>query len=224
MTLTLRLPHSDDRAAIRAEFERIRPFGGATFIMADPPWSFEDWSEKGDKSKTPGHHYRCMSLRWIASLPVEALAAKDCLLWLWATNPMIPQALEVMESWGFTFSTMGHWNKRSRKGKLLVGPGRRIRSTSEPFIIAKRGAPKVKVRNITSTLLVAQHRQIPPEELVAVIDGVRREHSRKPEAAYAAADAMSDPGLRVDLFARKRRDGWIPWGDQIDHFTQGDAA
>ena len=52
------------------------------------------------------------------------MAAPDCLLWLWATNPMLPQAIAVMEAWGFTFKTAGHWSKRnSATGKLAFGTG-----------------------------------------------------------------------------------------------------
>lgn len=61
-------------------------------IMADPPWLFANWSKKGE-AKNPVAHYRCMPVEDIRDLPVHRLAGRDCVLWLWATNPMLPQAL-----------------------------------------------------------------------------------------------------------------------------------
>ena len=85
------------------------PFGGLLpqsydFIMADPPWTFKTWSEAGEE-KAPQAKYACMSLDDIAALPVADLARETCLLWLWATGPMLPQQIEVMRAWGFAFVT-----------------------------------------------------------------------------------------------------------------------
>ncbi|PZX03782.1 S-adenosylmethionine-binding domain-containing protein, partial [Celeribacter halophilus] len=78
---------------------------GARFdlIMADPPWQFQTRSQKGVTSKGAGGQYSCMSLDDIKAMPIASIAAPDCLLWLWATNPMLPQAFEVMDAWGFEF-------------------------------------------------------------------------------------------------------------------------
>ena len=91
------------------EFSDLRPEGGATVILADPPWRFGTWSQKGVTKKGAGGQYDCMALEDIMRLPVATLAAPDCCLWLWATNPMLPQALMVMSAWGFEFKTAGTW-------------------------------------------------------------------------------------------------------------------
>lgn len=209
MPLKFTRPHFDDHAEIAHAFAAIRPYGGARLLMADPPWHFEDWSDRGDKSRSVTSKYQTQSLPWIMALPVDALVGDNCILWLWATNPMIRQALDCMEAWGFEFSTMGHWNKRTTHGKLAFGGGRRLRSASEPFIIATRGRPPVLTRSVRSVIEE-------PEDVV--IDAARREHSRKPDAAYTAAEAMAPDAPRVELFARETRPGWICWGNQIDRF------
>jgi N6-adenosine-specific RNA methylase IME4 len=77
-------------------FDSLVP-GGYQTILADPPWYFRNYSKKGEL-KNPIAHYVCMTLDDIKALPVNQLAAPNCALVLWATWPMLPQALEVPES------------------------------------------------------------------------------------------------------------------------------
>jgi N6-adenosine-specific RNA methylase IME4 len=128
------------------------------------------------------------------------LAAPDCLLWLWAVNPQLPQALEVMSAWGFTFKTAGHWTKILPSGKLSFGTGYILRNAGEPFLIGTRGAPRTS------------------KAVRSVILGPPREHSRKPDEAFQAAEALMPDVRRIELFSRQRRDGWATWGDEADKF------
>lgn len=174
-------------------------------IMADPPWSFENFSSKGEK-KNAKAQYACMSVKEIKALPVGHLASGDCWLWLWATNPMLPQAIEVMSAWGFAFVTAGHWAKRGVSGKLAFGPGYVLRCAGEPFLIGKVGNPEPISRSVRS-----------------VIEGPRREHSRKPDEAYRAFLAITGDVRRADLFARESRFGFEPWGIEAGKFDRASA-
>ncbi len=187
----------------------VWPFGslrmfGYDFIMADPPWSFSNWSVAGEE-KNAKAQYGCMSLDAIKALPVSQLAAPDCLLWMWATNPMLPQAIETLGAWGFTFKTAGHWAKRTAGGKLAFGTGYILRCAGEPFLIGAIGKPKT-ARNVRS-----------------VIEGHIREHSRKPDEAYREAERLMPDARRVDLFSRQTRPGWTAWGNEVSKFD-GEAA
>jgi N6-adenosine-specific RNA methylase IME4 len=166
-------------------------------IMADPPWSFALRSAKG-QAKSPQAHYRCMSADWIKALPVSHLAAPDCLLFLWATNPLLPLAFEVMGAWGFTFKTAGHWSKKTKHGKQAFGTGYILRCAGEPFIIGTIGNPKVSRR------------------VRSVIEGPLREHSRKPDEAFAAAEELCGDVPRLELFSRQPREGWDTFGDEAE--------
>src|SRR5262249_41716388 len=75
-------------------------------ICADPPWTFGTWSDRG-KGRSAEAHYDCMTLADIKALPVGDWAAPDCLLLLWATDPLLERALEVIRAWGFTYKTLG---------------------------------------------------------------------------------------------------------------------
>jgi N6-adenosine-specific RNA methylase IME4 len=179
-------------------FGDMRPLS-YDLIMADPPWLFSLRSAKGE-AKSAQAQYSCMSLADIKALPVGHLAAPNCLLWLWATNPMLDQAFEVISAWGFKFKTAGHWSKKTVNGKQAFGGGYILRCAGEPFLIASNGEPQT-ANNVRG-----------------LIEGVIREHSRKPEEAYAAAELLIPNARRADLFSRQKRAGWNNWGDQSSLF------
>lgn len=181
------------------------PFGGLSpfgydLIMVDPPWRFDTWSQAGKKHKNPEVHYDTWPIERVRALPVGHLAAKDAMLWLWGTHPMIDQQIEVCRAWGFRFVTTGVWVKRTVNMKLAFGTGYRLRCASEPFILGANGSPDT-VRNVRT-----------------VIEGPLREHSRKPDEAYAEAERLVTNARRADLFSRQVRPGWTAWGDEIDKF------
>lgn len=168
-------------------------------IMADPPWRFELYSERGEE-KSPQAHYRTMTLDDIAALPVADLAAPDCLLWLWATAPMLDRQIAIMAAWGFRFVTSGVWVKQTVTGKTAFGTGYVLRNAHEPFLIGARGEPKC-ARDVRSAVF-----------------GPVREHSRKPEQGYAAAERLIPKARRSELFSRQGRPGWESWGDETGKF------
>lgn len=205
-----------------AQLLSLRPAGGCGLIMADPPWSYEMRSDKG-YAKAPEAQYATMPLADICALPIEALAAPDCLLWLWAVNPQLPQALEVMRAWGFTFKTAGTWLKRSTRGKVVFGTGYILRSANEPFLIGTRGRPRT-TRSTRSAIITHDERfqgsgwdDIWPMGTVT-IEAAAREHSRKPDEAYAACEALMPAAQRADLFSRQNRPGWRSWGLEAGKF------
>jgi N6-adenosine-specific RNA methylase IME4 len=171
-------------------------------IMADPPWDFSNYSEKGEL-KNAKHHYACMSIDDIKALPVGHLAGPDCCLFMWATWPMLPQAMETMAAWGFSYRTGGAWHKKTKHGKTAFGTGYRVRCASEPFLLGFIGNP-VNSRSERN-----------------VIEGLAREHSRKPDEAYAWAERYMSDARRLELFSREQRIGWDTWGNEVGKF---DAA
>lgn len=185
--------------------------GGFGAILADCPWRFQVWSAKGLDRAPP---YATMKLPEIMALPVADLAARDCILFLWATDPMLPQALEVGRAWGFTHKTTAFtWVKMRRAGsprgllfkepehKLFpMGPGYWTRANPETCLLFTRGKPKRLSRSVRQLLIAP-----------------RREHSRKPDEQYARIEALCD-GPYLELFARSRRSGWTAWGNEVGKF------
>lgn len=185
-----------------AVFSRIQdiPLFRYGLIMADPPWQYKNWSATGEH-KNASAQYQCQGLDWIKSLPVGSLAAPDCVLWLWVTNPMLDVAFEVMRAWGFRFATAGHWSKKTATGKQAFGTGYILRCAGEPFLIGINGKPKT-ARNVRS-----------------VIEGPIREHSRKPDQAFCAAEKLVPDVQRIELFSRQERPGWDAFGNEVERFA-----
>jgi N6-adenosine-specific RNA methylase IME4 len=192
-------PHADGAQRLLAGLPLFH-FG---LIMADPNWLFANWSEKGE-GKSPSTHYDCTPTEEIASLPVGQHAASDAVLLMWATAPMIQDALSVMRAWGFTYKTMAAWAKQSSTGRAWAfGNGYWFRSAAEFLLLGTVGSPPIlssSVRNL----------------IVAPV----REHSRKPDEQYAIAEAISR-GPYLELYATQEREGWTSRGDQLGVFDGG---
>lgn len=173
-------------------------------IYADPPWTFGTYSRKG-KGRSPEAHYDCMTLEDIKALPVAEWAADDCVLLLWATDPLLEKAFDVIRAWGFTYKTVGfYWAKLQKgTGVLLIdqrsfftGMGFWTRANPEQCLLATRGHPKRRASDVRK-LVVAP----------------RREHSRKPAEVYDRIEALVE-GPYLEMFARSARAGWDAWGEE----------
>ncbi|GAA6162587.1 MT-A70 family methyltransferase [Pelagimonas sp. KU-00592-HH] len=197
--------------AVFTKFSQI-PLFHYDLIMADCPWLYRNWSEAGEH-KNASAQYSCMSIDDIRRLRVADLAAKDCVLWLWCTNPMIDVQIDVMKGWGFKFVTSGHWAKFTEKsfdrndnvisGKQHFGQGYCLRSAGEPFVIGATGNPKYS-KSVRSVLMAAA-----------------RQHSRKPDAAYREAEKLFPTATRrLDLFSREERKGWDSFGNEVGKFQE----
>lgn len=93
--------------------------GGYGVIYADPPWSYR---QKGRGAAA--NHYQTMAAEEIKALPVERLAGKDCVLFMWATFPNLQQALDTIRAWGFEYKTLGFcWIKQNKRGGGILGAG-----------------------------------------------------------------------------------------------------
>jgi N6-adenosine-specific RNA methylase IME4 len=181
-------------------FGSLRPHG-FDLILADPPWNFQNYSEKGEL-KNPVRHYNCLTLDALKTLPVAGLAAPDSVLVTWAVWSMLPQALDLMTAWGFLYKSGGTWAKQSKTGgKWSFSTGYILRGACEPFILATRGNPK-RASKSERNLIVAPV----------------REHSRKPAQMHETLERLFPDARRLELFARESRPGWQAWGDEVGKF------
>ena len=173
-------------------------------IYADPPWTFATYSERG-KGRSAEAHYDTLTVDGIAALPVAAWAAKDAVLLMWITDPMLPRGLDVIRAWGFAYKTVGfHWAKQNRSGSgFFTGMGFWTRANPELCLLATRGKPKRR-SGAVKRLVVAP----------------RREHSRKPDEVRERIEQLCD-GPYLEMFGRDSRPGWDGWGNQAGLFDRG---
>ena len=167
-------------------------------VLADPAWPFEVRSEVGLLA-APDAHYPTMSIEEIAALDIPA--ADDAALFLWATAPMLPQALEVMARWGFSYRSQLVWVKDR------AGTGFWVRNRHEILLLGARGDIPVPAPSTR------------PESVIAAPAG---RHSEKPSEAYALIERMYPELPKIELFARAKREDWDAWGNEAPAVEQED--
>ncbi len=171
-------------------------------IMADPPWRFTNRTGKMAPEHKRLNRYETMTLEDICKLPVADVAEATSHLYLWTPNALLPEALMVMQAWGFNYKTNIIWHKiRKDGGSDGRGVGFYFRNVTEMILFGVRG------KNARTE--AAGRRQ------VNMIETRKREHSRKPDEQYDLIEACSS-GPYLELFARGARPGWTVWGNQAD--------
>lgn len=180
------------------------PEGKHRVIYADPPWQYNDTraglgSDGGqavDRASTAAsNHYPTMDMAALRALDVKSLAADDCILFLWATFPLLPEQIEVAKAWGFKYKTSFVWDKG--RGSF----GHYHNAEAELLLICTRG----------SCTPDAQKKERQVQRFA------RGEHSRKPEEFRALIDRLYLHGPRIELFRRgDAPEGWVVWGAEID--------
>lgn len=194
------------RAAREAELgARIRALPAKKYgvILADPEWRFEPRSRETGMDRAADNHYPTSSTEEICARPVASIAADDCVLFLWATAPMLPDALRVMEAWGFTYKSNAIWFKDR------VGTGYWFRNQHELLLIGSRGHPPAPA---------------PGTQFSSVIEAPVAEHSRKPDDFHALIEGYFPNLPRIELNARRARPGWDAWGNEAPEQANGEAG
>lgn len=171
-------------------------------IYADPPWSYKAKNptckiEKQPKTCSVNYYYSTMSLNDIKDLPINNISGNDCILFLWATTPLIQEALEVMKSWGFKYKTMITWEKTNKDCM-----GYWFRVCTEHLLVGVKG-------NITAFRSMQRTLYSCP----------RLKHSQKPSFFRSLINKIYE-GNKIELFARERVEGWDCWGNEVPKETQ----
>ena len=168
-------------------------------IYCAPAWYFKTYSDKGNK-RSAVQHYNCMSINDIYDLPVNAICSDDCILFIWVIDPMLPEAMEVIKRWGFTFKTVAFtWVKENKKSDgYFTGMGYWTRCNPEQCLLATKGKPKRLSKSV---------RQLVISKL--------QQHSKKPDCVRNKIVELCGDVSRIELFARQRVKGWDSWGNEL---------
>ena len=177
-------------------------------IYADPPWHYSNARTGGSMSSGAASQYPTMQLRDLLLLPVPRVARADAVLFLWATVPLLPDALTLLRAWDFAYKTALVWDKSHAEDMFgqvresRMGMGFWFRVQTELLLLGVRGA-------------------VPPFRLAQrnIIREPAREHSSKSPGArrvIEAATAAMPERRMLELFACERVDGWVSHGDAVD--------
>lgn len=172
-------------------------------IYADPPWKYN--SRANHKTRFRGGaegHYKLMPMEQIKALPIQELADKNCVLFLWTTFPYLEEQIKLFKHWGFEYKTLGFsWIKTNPKnGKPFFGVGYYTKSNCEVCLMGMKGQLK-PISNKVSSVVISS----------------RRKHSQKPDEVRKKIVELFGDLPRIELFSRKKEnDGWDVWGNEVE--------
>lgn len=165
------------------------PEGKYQVIYADPAWEYSNSGISGAAE----NHYPTMATDDICNLPIKDMSDDNAVLFMWVTNPLLEDAIRVVTAWGFEYKTNIVWIKDK------AGQGFYVKGQHELLFIATKGS-----FTPDSSLYIR-----------SVIETKREEHSRKPAIFYETIEKMYPDTKKVELFARKKREGWESWGNEL---------
>lgn len=177
----------------KVSIDPIITIGKFPLVYADPPWQYDFISVDAWKVE---NHYPTMTTLEICALPIKDITTKDAILFMWATAPKLVDAMQVVQSWGFTYKTCAIWDKE------WTGMGNYFRIQHELLLIATKGSIPPPTTDNRPASIVRFKRST--------------KHSEKPEIFYEIIEAMYPELPKVELFARATRKGWKTWGNETE--------
>jgi N6-adenosine-specific RNA methylase IME4 len=167
------------------------PEGKFRVFYADPPWSYGN--TQPDYHSEQRDHYPTMSLSDICAMPIKDMAHDDAVLFLWVTSPILEEAFQVIRAWGFKYKASFVWDKV----KHNMGHYNSVRH--EFLLICARGSCQPDVQKLFDSVVVEE----------------RGKHSEKPAIFYDMIETLYVHGDKIELFARKPRNGWTSYGNEV---------
>lgn len=169
------------------------PKGKYRVIYVDPPWQYGDERSGGNHGGAVDH-YNTMGINELKNMPIASLAEDNAVLFLWGTAPLLPEALEIINAWGFKYKTNFIWDKV----KHNMGHYNSVRH--ELLLIATKGS--CTPDNV---------------QLFDSVQSIERtdRHSEKPEEFRKIIDTLYTYGNKLEMFARKQTDGWEVFGNEL---------
>jgi len=176
----------------KKEIEKLKEVTGEyDVIVIDPPWKYYE-DEKYDNENYMGRivaPYPTMTIPEIRNIKLPS--ADNCVLWLWTTHKFIWDAKEILDKWGFEYKAILVWDKEK------LGIGKTLRMQVEFCLIGIKGKPYWNLKNQRD-----------------IIREPRTTHSTKPESFYKLVESITT-GRKLDYFARKQREGWDVYGNEV---------
>ena len=166
-------------------------------LYVDPPWEYRNKKTGGSLTSGSSSKYKTLSVDELCSLPINNITEKNSVIFMWTTVPMLFGAYKVMSSWGYSYKTMITWRKI-----MSLGMGYWFRGQTEHVLLGVRG--NVKAFRC---------------QRCNFIQTKSLKHSEKPEEFRQLIElaTINMPNRKmIELFARKKVDGWDQTGFDVD--------
>jgi N6-adenosine-specific RNA methylase IME4 len=180
------------KAVKKSKATAILPDGKFRILYADPPWRYGNSGEV-----IPGNvadQYPTMSIKQLCDLEIKKIAHDDSVLFMWVTSPLLEECFSVIHAWGFKYKTSFVWNKDRHNFGFY-------NSVQHEFLlVCTRGSCTPEI-----------------DEKIPSVQTIKRtgKHSEKPEEFRAIIDKLYPTGKRIELFSRKKIDGWENYGNEF---------
>jgi N6-adenosine-specific RNA methylase IME4 len=183
------------RAEIKAQLESIdvrtakEIEGVYDVVVIDPPWPTAK-IERDEREEQAEFDYPRMTVDELKELPIPC--ADACHVWLWATQRFLPTAFELLTTWGLTYVCTFVWHKPGGFQPINLP-----QYNCEFALYARKGSAAF----------------LETKEFATCFNALRGAHSEKPAAFYDVVRRVT-AGRRLDMFNRRRIDGFEGWGKE----------
>ena len=167
------------------------PEGKYQVVYADPPWKYGN--SMPEYFIEQANHYPLMTLEEICNIPIKNIVDKNAVLFLWVTSPILEECFQVIKAWGFEYKTSFIWDKI----KHNMGHYSSVRH--EILLLCIKGTYPIQNKKLYDSVLSEE----------------RTEHSKKPNYYYEMIENLYPNGIKIELFSRNKREGWISYGNQL---------
>jgi len=167
-------------------------------IVIDPPWAignFANTGRKGHKIKPMSDNYKTMSFDEIKHLPIKSISDENAFIFLWTTHTFLPKSFDFLKEWGFKYHLTMTWDK----GRGLTHFG--FHRKTEFVLFGYNGKLNIDVTG---------------KSIHTVLYEYNKGHSIKPNIFYDEIERKF-PYPRLDMFARREREGWDVFGDEVEN-------
>lgn len=160
-------------------------------IYADPPWKYSNTMP--DYMGVQDDHYPTMTMPEIAALGIPQICEDNAVLFIWVTSPILEDSFKIINAWGFKYKASFVWDKV----KHVMGHYNSVRH--EFLLVGIKGSCQPDVQKLFDSVVTEE----------------RTKHSRKPDIFRKIIETIYPHGKRIELFARKKHDGWDSHGNEL---------
>jgi N6-adenosine-specific RNA methylase IME4 len=183
-------------------------------ILIDPPVPFAGWIPSVN-NRTAASKYDLMTWDVLKAIRsgIDRVAADDCCMFLWVCSPLLVETMDLVRAWGWTYKTTAFTWVKTNKDRvgMALKMGYWTRANAEFVWLLSRGSPKRRAMDV----LQAIHSETDYVAESPAICTYPGKHSTKPEEVATRIERLVD-GPYLEMFARRRREGWTTIGNELD--------